>query len=70
MRWADTRQRELRELRLALAAQPGNADLAVRLARRYYDEVAAEGDPRYIGYAQAALAPWWDAAATRRRRCA
>ena len=22
--------------------------------------VAEEGDPRYLGYAQAALAPWWD----------
>jgi tetratricopeptide (TPR) repeat protein len=34
--------------------------LAVRLARHYYELVAAEGDPRYIGYAQAALAPWWN----------
>jgi hypothetical protein len=36
--------------------------LAVQLARRYHEEVAAEGDPRYIGYAQAALAPWWNEA--------
>ena len=63
LRWADASQRELRELRLPLAAQAGNADLAVRLARRYYAEVAAEGDPRYVGHAQAALAPWWDEAA-------
>jgi hypothetical protein len=33
--------------------------VAVRLARRYYEEAAADGDPRYVGYAQAALAPWW-----------
>jgi hypothetical protein len=59
-RAADPRMRELVELRRQLAADPRNAALAVRLARRYYDEVAAEGDPRYIGYAQAALAPWWD----------
>lgn len=59
-RAADPRMRELGELRRQLAADPRNAGLAVRLARRYYDEVAAEGDPRYIGYAQAALAPWWD----------
>lgn len=59
-RAASPRMRELRDLRAALAADPRNAALAVRLARRYYDEVAAEGDPRYIGYAQAALAPWWD----------
>ncbi|MEO7852079.1 MAG: hypothetical protein ABIR94_07465 [Rubrivivax sp.] len=52
-------QRELRALRAALAADPGNPDKAIALARRYYQQVAAEGDPRYIGYAQAALAPWW-----------
>ena len=58
-RAADPRMRELRALRSALAAKPNDPDTAVRLARRYYEEVAAEGDPRYIGYAQAALAPWW-----------
>ncbi len=62
-RAGDPRSRELNALRRQLAAEPGNAELAVRLARRYYDEVAAEGDPRYIGYAQAALAPWWEQAA-------
>jgi predicted Zn-dependent protease len=61
-RAADPRMRELNELRRQLAADPRNSGLAVRLARRYYEEVAAEGDPRYIGYAQAALAPWWDLA--------
>ena len=58
----DPRQREMAELRRALAARPNDLDLALRLARRYYAEVAAEGDPRYIGYAQAALAPWWNIA--------
>jgi Tfp pilus assembly protein PilF len=53
-------QRELRALRSALAADPRNLDKAIALARRYYQLVAAEGDPRYIGYAQAALAPWWE----------
>lgn len=57
---ADPRMREMRQWRQELSRQPQNMDLAVRLARRYYEEVAAEGDPRYIGYAQAALAPWWD----------
>ena len=55
----DPRQREMSELRRLLLARPDDLDLALRLARRYYAEVAAEGDPRYIGYAQAALAPWW-----------
>jgi Tfp pilus assembly protein PilF len=58
-RAAEPRMRELRELRTVLARNPQDAEAAVRLARRYYEEVAAEGDPRYIGYAQAALAPWW-----------
>jgi tetratricopeptide (TPR) repeat protein len=58
-RAADPRSAELRQWRQQLSQQPGNAELAVRLARRYFEEVAAEGDPRYIGYAQAALAPWW-----------
>ncbi len=56
---ADPRMQALRELRAAAARNPNDADAAVRLARRYYDEVTAEGDPRYVGYAQAALAPWW-----------
>jgi Tfp pilus assembly protein PilF len=58
-RAADPAAQDLRALRNALAAKPNDAQLAVQLARRYYDEVAAEGDPRFIGYAQAALAPWW-----------
>jgi Tfp pilus assembly protein PilF len=59
-RAADPGMRELNELRRALQANPRDLDLAVRLARLYYAMVAAEGDPRYIGYAQAAMAPWWD----------
>ncbi|MBX3619613.1 MAG: hypothetical protein KF891_06455 [Rhizobacter sp.] len=61
-RAADPGMREMRELRAALARNPTDANTALRLARRYYAEVAAEGDPRYIGYAQAALAPWWQQA--------
>lgn len=52
--------RELAERRAALRRNPTDETIAVDLARRYYGLVAAEGDPRYIGYAQAALAPWWD----------
>src|SRR5262249_2785238 len=29
-----------------------------RLAQRYFDLANAEGDPRYVGYAVAALRPW------------
>ena len=59
-RATDPRMRELRRLRNELAARPTDLPTAVQLARAYFNEVAAEGDPRYIGYAQAALAPWWD----------
>jgi Tfp pilus assembly protein PilF len=58
-RAADPRMREMQKLRIELQRDPRNADGAVRLAQRYYEEAAAVGDPRYIGYAQAALAPWW-----------
>ncbi len=52
--------RELAQLRATLQRNPRDVEVAVALGRRYYELVAAEGDPRYIGYAQAALAPWWD----------
>ena len=55
---------ELRRMRDALAAEPRNADAAARLARRYFDLAMAEGDPRYVGYAEAALRPWPESATT------
>ena len=62
-RATDPRARELLQMRIEWRRDPKNVDAAVRLARRYFEEVAAQGDPRYIGYAQAALQPWWDQAA-------
>ncbi len=56
----DPTAREMAQMRLELRQNPQNVDVAVRLARRYYGLVAEEGDPRYLGYAQAALASWWD----------
>ncbi|MEO8040457.1 MAG: tetratricopeptide repeat protein [Betaproteobacteria bacterium] len=50
---------ELRALRAALAQTPGDLGLAVRVARGYVAIGRSTGDPRYAGYAQAALAPWW-----------
>ena len=49
-------------LRTQLSANPKNVDVAVKLARLYIDRARDEGDPRYLGYAQAALAPWWQIA--------
>ena len=52
--------REMAQMRAELQRNPRNLDVAVNLARRYYGLVAEEGDPRYLGYAQAALGPWWE----------
>jgi len=54
----------LRGLRAAVAASPRDAEAAARLARRYFDLAMEEGDPRYIGYAVAALRPWPESEAT------
>jgi predicted Zn-dependent protease len=56
---ADPVQRELLRLRGELNRRPGDLQLAASLARRYIEQARIEGDPRYLGYAQAALAPWW-----------
>ena len=56
----DPLAREMAQMRAELQRNPKNVEIAVRLARRYYELVAEEGDPRYLGYAQAALSPWWD----------
>jgi Tfp pilus assembly protein PilF len=50
---------ELKRLRAAAAAAPSDPAPAVELARRYFDLAMAQGDPRYVGYADAALRPWY-----------
>lgn len=52
--------REMAQMRSQLQREPRDLNVAVQLARRYYGLVAEEGDPRYLGYAQAALGPWWN----------
>jgi Tfp pilus assembly protein PilF len=46
-------------LRSALARDPNNAAIAERLAKRHIARARSESDPRFLGQAQAALAPWW-----------
>jgi hypothetical protein len=53
---------EDKRLRRELAAQPNDAELAVRVARRELDRARATGDPRFAGLALSALGPWPDAA--------
>lgn len=57
---ADPSLRLLRRMRSALAADPRNLELAAALARSAIEASRATGDPRYLGMAQAALAPWWN----------
>ncbi len=51
--------REMNGMRQQLAANPNNMQLALQLARSYFTQAGAQSDPRYVGYAQAALKPWW-----------
>ena len=58
-RRGDPVQQELRRLRSQLNANPNDVELATTVARRYIALGRSEADPRYLGYAQAALQPWW-----------
>lgn len=57
MRPGDTRARELATLRAAVRAAPEDAGAAVKLGEYWYDLAMAKGDPRYVGYAEAFMAP-------------
>jgi hypothetical protein len=58
-RASDPLSARLRSERARLARQPDNVRLAAHLAREYLELGRESGDPRYAGYAQAALMPWW-----------
>ncbi len=58
---SDAGQREIRRMSQALREMPDNAALAAELARRHIEQGRATSDPRYFGYARAALSHWWDA---------
>lgn len=55
----DPRRQALEDARDALDADPRNAALATRYARMAIAMGRERDDPRWFGYAQAALAPWW-----------
>jgi tetratricopeptide (TPR) repeat protein len=52
------RSRSVETLKGILAANPGDADVAARLAEAYLASGRLEADPRLYGMAEAALAPW------------
>ena len=56
---ASIASKEFKNLRIALNAKPNNPELATQLAEKFIERSRIEGDPRYLGYAQAVLAPWW-----------
>jgi Tfp pilus assembly protein PilF len=56
----DAGAREFRELRARLSVDPENLGLALKFARSAIERSRSEADPRYLGRAQAALAPWWN----------
>ena len=56
---SDPAVRELRALHGRLASEPNNLPLALRVARGYLELGRITGDPRFSGYAEGALAPWW-----------
>jgi len=58
VRPSDPAMAEVRRLRAALASAPADPAIAAELAERYFELSSGEGDPRYVGYAEAALRPW------------
>jgi tetratricopeptide (TPR) repeat protein len=58
----DPTAHEIRQLRARLADEPSNTALACQLARRCIARSRTDADPRFLGRAQSALAPWWNAA--------
>jgi tetratricopeptide (TPR) repeat protein len=59
---ADPEARALRSLTERLRATPDDLPLALELARRHLVIARTTADPRHVGRAEAALAPWIDAA--------
>lgn len=59
-RRSDPMQQDIEQLRKQVRSSPNDVRLATMLARRYIDIGRSDTDPRYFGYAQAALAQWWN----------
>ena len=59
----DPRLAELARLRAKLGRTPTDERQALQFARMAMEEGRRQGDPRHFGQAEAALAPWWSAAA-------
>ena len=53
---------DFRRLRAQLRVRPADLNLALAVAQRAIEIARRDGDPRFLGYAQAALTPWWSLA--------
>ena len=53
----DPAVRRVDSLRKQLAARPGDGALRLEIAHRYFELAMAQGDPRFVGYAAATIAP-------------
>ena len=54
---SDPAVRRVDSLRKQLAARPGDGGLRLEIAHRYFELAMAQGDPRFVGYASATIAP-------------
>lgn len=59
---AGMRGADFRRQREELAADPENLRDSVEMAASYLETARIEGDGRFLAYAQAILAPWWEEA--------
>jgi len=55
---AGAQLRQFQPLRRDVAANPGDMSAVLRLSKAYLDIGRRNGDPRFVSYAQATLAPW------------
>ena len=51
---------EIRDLRATLRERPQDLAVATQLAWRYFELGRRDADPRYFGYAEGVLQPWWN----------
>ena len=59
----DGESRRERQLRAVLKETPGDIASITALAQLYIERARRDSDPRYLGYTQQLLAPWWNAVA-------
>lgn len=54
-----TNSAEIRSFKARLQTEPSSMEASTGLARLYIELGRREADPRYYGYAEALLTPWW-----------